>query len=152
MKWSELQTFADELVTISLDEHSLLSGERVSAAISSFKDLWDGVRLKYVLKAYLTALEKFVARTTLKIEHCGSISPNGVALVKAHFEKLFGRTLSLRTEVCPQLIAGIRISIGDLVIENSIAAVLDGYKMKTGSGTDDYSHLPRKKHTLCSKK
>ncbi|MDR1401790.1 MAG: F0F1 ATP synthase subunit delta [Puniceicoccales bacterium] len=123
----KLRSLADGLVKISLDGEMLLDGGRVHALVCVLKEIYAGVKLVRILRAYLSAVEKFVFATTLKIEHCGKISPHTIAEIKANFEKLRGRALSLCVEGDDSMIAGIRISLGDTVAEYSIAETLNAY-------------------------
>jgi F0F1-type ATP synthase delta subunit len=130
-----LRALAEGLVEISLDGQSLLDISRVHALVIVLKETYEGVELKRILSAYLSALGKFIAATTLRIEHCGEISPHAIAMIKSHFEKLMGRNLFVHTESDDSLIAGIRISVGDMVIEHSIAGTLNAYARQIRSGT-----------------
>ncbi|MDR2629122.1 MAG: F0F1 ATP synthase subunit delta [Puniceicoccales bacterium] len=122
-----------ELVRLSLGKDSLLDYERVCGVITVLKEIYGGRELISILCAYLAALEKFVAQTSMKIEHCGDLSSSSIEALRSHFEKILKRKLSVSVEYTNNLIAGIRIFIADLVIENSIAGVLNAYKKSMGT-------------------
>ncbi|WHZ09701.1 MAG: ATP synthase delta chain [Burkholderiaceae bacterium] len=52
-----------------------------------------------------------------------------LAGVKATLEKRFGRRLNLRVELDPALIGGIRVVVGDEVLDTSVKARLEQMKM-----------------------
>jgi F0F1-type ATP synthase delta subunit len=133
VKNHRLQSLGIELVKLSLGEDSLLDYERVLGTITVLKELYEKKELKAVLCSYLTALEKFITQTSMKIEHCGNLSTSSAEILRSHFEKTLGRKLSVSVELTNDLIAGIRISIADLVIENSIAGTLNSYKKSMGA-------------------
>ncbi|MDR2603647.1 MAG: F0F1 ATP synthase subunit delta [Puniceicoccales bacterium] len=133
MKNHRLQLLVPKLVKLSLGKDSLLDAERVCGVITVLKEIYEGRGLKSVLCAYLAALEKFVTQTSMKIEHCGTLSSSSMESLRSHFEKILGRKLSVSVEHIDDLIAGIRIFIADLVIENSIAGTLNAYKKSIGT-------------------
>ncbi|MDR1890561.1 MAG: F0F1 ATP synthase subunit delta [Puniceicoccales bacterium] len=128
MKNHRLQSLGYDLVKLSLGEDSLLDYERVSKVIAVLKEVYEERELKSVLCSYLTALEKFITQTSMKIEHCGDLPNSSVEILRSHFEKILKRKLLVSVECTDDLIAGIRISIADLIIENSIAGTLNAYK------------------------
>ncbi|MDR1173717.1 MAG: F0F1 ATP synthase subunit delta [Puniceicoccales bacterium] len=133
MKNHRFQLLVPELVKLSLGKDSLLDSERVGEVIAVLKEIYGGRGLKSILCAYLAALEKFVVQTSMKIEHCGDLSSSSIEALRSHFEKALGKRLSVSVECSNDLIAGIRIFIADLVIENSIAGVLNAYKKSMGT-------------------
>ncbi|MDR1528277.1 MAG: F0F1 ATP synthase subunit delta [Puniceicoccales bacterium] len=133
MKNHRLQLLVPELVKLSLGKDSLLDNERVEGIITVLKEIYEGRELRSILCAYLVALERFVTQTSMKIEHCGTLSPSSIEALRSHFEKILGRRLDISVAYANDLIAGIRIFIGDLVVENSIAGVLNAYKKSMGT-------------------
>ena len=57
------------------------------------------------------------------------IAPAALAEVKALLEKRFGRTLHVKVEIEPELIGGIRVVVGDEVLDTSVKARLDQMKV-----------------------
>ncbi|MDR0742356.1 MAG: F0F1 ATP synthase subunit delta [Puniceicoccales bacterium] len=133
MKNHRSQLLVPELTKLSLGKDSLLDNERVGGVITVLKEIYEGKELKSILYLYLSTLEKFVAQTSMKIEHCGVLSSSSIEALQSHFEKTLERRLSVTVEYANDLIAGIRIFIADFVIENSIAGVLSAYKKSMGS-------------------
>jgi F-type H+-transporting ATPase subunit delta len=53
--------------------------------------------------------------------------------VLATLEKRFGRRLNARVEVLPELIGGIRVTVGDEVLDTSVKARLEQMKLSLAS-------------------
>jgi F-type H+-transporting ATPase subunit delta len=62
------------------------------------------------------------------IESAFPIDASQLAEVKAAMEKRFGRKLEAHVVVHPELIGGVRVVVGDEVLDNSIRARLDQMK------------------------
>ncbi|MDR2737723.1 MAG: F0F1 ATP synthase subunit delta [Puniceicoccales bacterium] len=124
-KWN---TLAKGLVEISLSEDGTLDCERMSCVVGVLGENYKGTQLRSILSAYLSELERFAAHTRLKIEYCGNLTEAGVDAMRSHFEKILGRKLNMELQRLDTLISGIRVTVGDFVIENSIAGTLDAYR------------------------
>jgi len=57
------------------------------------------------------------------------ITPAALADVTALLQKRFGRTLHVKVEIEPELIGGIRVVVGDEVLDTSVKARLDQMKV-----------------------
>ena len=57
------------------------------------------------------------------------IDAGALADLKATLEKRFGRKLNLSVEVQPELIGGIRVVVGDEVLDTSVRARLEQMKV-----------------------
>ncbi len=57
------------------------------------------------------------------------ISADDLSKVSAALEKRFGRKLNLRIEIQPELIGGIRVVVGDEVLDTSVKARLEQMKV-----------------------
>jgi F0F1-type ATP synthase delta subunit len=120
------QLLANALLEMSVDG-GLPSEERGMAVVRALGEAYSGKHLRRVLSAYLKKMELFIAESTLKIEHCGELPESMVEEIGAHFEKLLHRKLFLKTKERRSLIAGLRITVADVVLENSVASVLHSY-------------------------
>jgi len=58
-----------------------------------------------------------------------AIDSAAVAELKATLEKRFGRKLNVSVELQPELIGGIRVAVGDEVLDSSVKARLEQMKM-----------------------
>lgn len=63
------------------------------------------------------------------VESAFPIEPAQLAEVVATLERRFARKLNARVEVNPELIGGIRVVVGDEVLDTSVKARLDHMKM-----------------------
>jgi F0F1-type ATP synthase delta subunit len=130
---NSLRRLANGLVTISLDNDSLVSDERVMLVVRVLKETYGGVRLRSIIAAYLSALEKHIALTSLKIEHRGKLSDAAASAIGKHFERMLNRKLRTRVTVSESLIAGIRIGVADIVVGYSIADALDAHRKRAAA-------------------
>ena len=62
------------------------------------------------------------------LESAFSLSDDQLAALKPDLEKRFGTRLNLMVKVCPELIGGVRICVGDQVLDNSVRARLEAMK------------------------
>jgi F0F1-type ATP synthase delta subunit len=122
-----MQSFAKDLVKISIGADGHLDEVRVGAVLRVLGET-TAHGLKSTLVAYLRELEKFVAATTVYLEHCGELSAGAAESLLAHFEGMLGRRLLITVVENDTLIAGLRVSVDDLVVEYSVAGTLEAYR------------------------
>jgi F0F1-type ATP synthase delta subunit len=128
MKHRASKAFIDELLRMSVGKDSLPSDERIVAILRVLGEMYQGNVLRNILNKYLSGLENLIARLTLKIEHSGVLPDASINAIRSHIEGLFNRKLLLKVRENASLIAGIRLTVNDFIIENSIVAMLDAYK------------------------
>ena len=63
------------------------------------------------------------------VESAFRIDPAQMGEVLATLEKRFGRRLNARVELAPELIGGIRVTVGDEVLDTSVKARLEQMKL-----------------------
>lgn len=63
------------------------------------------------------------------VESAFPIEPAQMGEVLATLEKRFGRRLNARVELAPELIGGIRVTVGDEVLDTSVKARLEQMKL-----------------------
>lgn len=118
--------FARYLVEASLEE-GLVSETRVQQILESLvKEKPRGLR--QILRAYEVYIERKIRFTTAKIEHAGKLSEEAISGIKKQLETEYDRSITLELKQDPSLIAGLRIRIGDDVIDNSVAGRLYHFK------------------------
>jgi F0F1-type ATP synthase delta subunit len=122
------KNFTDGLVRISLGDDSLISDGIVRAVLRVLGEMFSGVQLRSAMCAYLAALEKHIGATSIKIEYCGQLSDAAARAICGHFEKILNRKLRPCPHLCDSLIAGIRVTIGDMVVAYSMADTLDAFR------------------------
>ncbi|HUR57705.1 MAG TPA: F0F1 ATP synthase subunit delta, partial [Opitutaceae bacterium] len=77
-----------------------------------------------VLKAYQRLVATEVARGQAVVEHAGPITPAVLANITAAMTKKYGRPVTSFAQPNNDLLAGMRIRVGDDVYESSVAGQL----------------------------
>jgi F-type H+-transporting ATPase subunit delta len=117
---------AGRLVSLSLDPATgAVSRERVRAIVETLVQTRPPAVLRPLLKAYHAALRREIARGEVRIEHAGALSPDAVAGIVEYLGKKNSRVLTPVLSPNPDLIAGLRVRVGDDVFEASARAALD---------------------------
>jgi hypothetical protein len=110
--------FTKRLARLSLGEDGQIDPARAEAVLGSLRA--HPVRLqRALLKAYLRYLEIEDQRGRLLYEYAGIISPAELESLHERFNKKYGRALRLELKNDADLLAGLRVSIGDDVFEYS---------------------------------
>jgi F-type H+-transporting ATPase subunit delta len=76
------------------------------------------------LKAYYRLVATEVAKGQAIVEHAGAVDDAMLAAIAAAMTKKYGRAVSATAKPNADLIAGLRVHIGDDVYESSIAGQL----------------------------
>ncbi|HEY5552543.1 MAG TPA: F0F1 ATP synthase subunit delta, partial [Opitutaceae bacterium] len=66
-----------------------------------------------------------INRTHARVEHAGDLSGDAVAAIASFLSKRYNRAITATAVERPDLIAGIRVGVGDDVFESSIAGQLE---------------------------
>ena len=121
-----LKSFAKKLVGLSV-ENGCVSEERVSAVLQTLlkKPSRD---LKPLLKFYLNYIRQEVAKTQASLDYAGVISEETIASLEKEVAKHYNRPIELHAEEKPELLAGLRMRVGDDVWERSAANILHTLK------------------------
>jgi F-type H+-transporting ATPase subunit delta len=110
--------FAQSLVEASMED-GLVSEAKV-------REVLDGLvqanprGLKMILQAYQQGIAREIRFSTAQIEHAGELPEAEVEKIKAHLESEYRRPIRIQLHAKPDLIAGLRIRIGDDVIDNTV--------------------------------
>lgn len=123
MATAQDKKLAAQMVGLSLSPSGALDAARVAAVIASTRSLRPA-RARAVLKLYRAAVGREVRATTARIEHAGVLPPAVPAQVAAHFTARSGRPVVAEVVPNPALLAGVRITVGDDVFDNSVAGRL----------------------------
>jgi F-type H+-transporting ATPase subunit delta len=75
---------------------------------------------KSILRLFKKYVDREIASYTAIVEHAGPLSKNIINSVKKFLEKDIGRSIDVQTQEKPELIAGLRVTIGDDVYEDSL--------------------------------
>jgi len=80
--------------------------------------------LRPLLRAYLAAVRRELARSEATIEHAGPLSSEQAAAVAAHFSRALGRPVRPVARRNDALLAGFRVRVGDDVTDLTASARL----------------------------
>ena len=133
---AQLQQFADSPKTTSAQVFELIAGVAKTALPASAKNFLQTV----IENGRLAVLPEIAAQVrALKNAKSGSsdavvysafaIDGPTLAQVAATLEQRFGRKLNVSVELQPELIGGIRVVVGDEVLDTSIKARLEQMKV-----------------------
>lgn len=118
----KIRTLAKHLVALSQTE-GLLDEAKVTQVL---EHLASSQRrgLRRILKTYLFFIKREIQNTEIRVEHAGPVSEATLEGIRSGFSEAYGRPLRLRSRENADLIAGLRIQIGDDLIDGSISARL----------------------------
>ena len=115
----QTRDFAKKLVELSMNNGEV-SASNVKEVLHALSDQ-SPRKLKALLACYQKLIEREIAKYTAQVEHAGPISQDALDSIKSLLEENSGRKISIQTRENPDLLAGIRISLGDDVYEDSAA-------------------------------
>lgn len=95
-----------------------LSAKKVEQYTKAFKSFSLDKALLY-LKSYFAGIEKYLADKTLFIESAVALDSAQVKRLSNHFINKY-KVIDTKLKVDPSLLGGIRIKIGDVVIDNTV--------------------------------
>lgn len=107
---------AKRLLALSL-EGGAVSTERVGAVLAALAKSRPAHELRPVLRAYLAAVRREVARAEARVEHAGPLSPESLAAIAAALSRGAGRPLRPVARRDDKLLAGLRVRVGDDVLD-----------------------------------
>lgn len=123
---SSRQKLADEirrLRDLSLDK-GVVSQERVNAVLSALTSSRKPHELRPILRGYLAAIRREVAKGEARVEFAGALPESVKAGLAAEFTKSYGRPVTVVATQNDALIAGFRARVGDDVYDASAAGHL----------------------------
>jgi F-type H+-transporting ATPase subunit delta len=118
----KINELAHQLFALSL-EHGEVSAERV-AGVLAWVDKHRPASASAVLRAYRHLVATDLARRRAVIEYAGDVSPAVFASIASAMSQRFGRAIAAVPVSRPELIAGLRVRVGDHVFENSVVSQL----------------------------
>lgn len=136
---AELRQFADNPKVASVQVFDLVAGIALQKGVSL--DSRIGNLLRTVIEnGRLAALPEIAAQFTALVNGSSGVSDASIesafpiegaqlAEVVASLEKRFGRKLNASVSVVPELIGGIRVTVGDEVLDTSVKARLEQMKL-----------------------
>lgn len=114
------RTEAKRLLALSL-EGGVVAAARVDAVLAALARKYPAHELRPVLRAYLAAVRREIARGEARIEHAGPLSESDAAAIAAHFAKAVGRPVRAVATRKDSLLAGLRVRVGDDVTDLTAA-------------------------------
>jgi F-type H+-transporting ATPase subunit delta len=114
-----LKDFARKMVHLSLDEARRPSPERVGAVLQAITRK-PPRQLKTLLKLYLYYIKREIRNSEAVVEYSGAVGENVLREIESIFSARYGRAISALGRETPDLIAGVRVSVGDDVYDASI--------------------------------
>jgi F-type H+-transporting ATPase subunit delta len=121
-KNKQVQQLARQLLSLSL-VNGAVSAERVQGVLQYVEKHPSGKPLA-VLQAYKRLVSIELAKSNAIVEHAGSISETTLRSIEAALSKKYNRPVSATARENSALIAGLRVRIGDDIIESSVAGQL----------------------------
>ena len=114
--------FARQLFLLSLAEGQV-SAERVAAVLAHLTEHPPRQPLA-VLRCYHRLIAGQLARNRALVEHGGPIDAGALRVIEAAFTRKYQRPVAATARPNPELIAGLRVRVGDDVYEASVAGQL----------------------------
>ncbi len=119
-----LKGFARSLVQLSLEDDGQVSDERVNAVLNSLKAK-PRRGLKTLLKLFLYYLKREIRHSQAIVEYSGKLAPVTLARIEKNLSESYGRKITAVARENPSLVAGLRISVADDVLDASVAGRLE---------------------------
>jgi F-type H+-transporting ATPase subunit delta len=116
------QQFARELFSLSVVDGAV-SADRV-AGVLEYVEKYAIANPVMVLNSYHRLIATEVAKAEALVEHAGDVNDAMLASISAAMSKKYGRAVAARAKPSPELIAGLRVHVGDDVYESSVAGQL----------------------------
>jgi F-type H+-transporting ATPase subunit delta len=114
--------FARQLFSMSIVDGAV-SADRV-AGVLEYVEKHGTANPVMVLKAYQRLIATELAKGHAIVEHAGAVNDAMLAAIAASMTKKYGRAVTATAKPNAELIAGLRVHIGDDVYESSVAGQL----------------------------
>jgi len=121
-KDKKIKLFARKLTELSLDDGQV-SEERVTAVLDYLSN-HPPRKHKETLKEYLYYIKKAIAQSKAVIEFAGALDDNSIAAIEKTLSETSGQTITSESRENAELIAGIRVHLGDNIYDASVAGRL----------------------------
>lgn len=115
--------FARKLFQMSLDERGCVSAERVTAVLAAL-DKSPPKGVLGILRFYKIFVGEQLARNTALVEYAGPVGKDVLDEIAGAMERFYGRPMEANAVERPELLAGLRIKVGDDLFENNIESRL----------------------------
>jgi F-type H+-transporting ATPase subunit delta len=116
------QKFARQLFAMSVVDGAV-SADRVSGVLQ-YVEKHETANPVMVLKAYRRLIAAEIAKSIAVVEHAGAINDAMLAAIAAAMTRKYGRPVTAAATPSPELLAGLRVQVGDDIYESSVAGQL----------------------------
>ena len=120
---SQIRELAKRLVKLSLDEDGKVEESRVQEVLVALR-VNPPREHKQLLHAYLERIKPEIAKSIAIIEYAGRPDDESLDEIKERLSQNYGKSVELELRENLELLAGIRITVGDDVYEDSAATRL----------------------------
>jgi len=117
-----IKKLARQLADLSIED-GLVSDERVAGVLEYIRN-HPPRNTKQVLKQYLYYIKKAIAQTKAVIEYAGTLDDSAISAIEKNLSGQAGRAIASETRENAELIAGIRVTLGDNIYDASVAGRL----------------------------
>ena len=111
---------AKKLAQLSLDEEGRVVEEKVEEVIAALRAN-PPRRHKALLRAYMGCVDREIAKGVAVVEFAGKPDQSAIEALQQELTQHYGRSIQLELRENPDLLAGIRVKVGDDVYEDSVA-------------------------------
>ncbi len=126
-----LKDFARRLVGLSLDQNRVVTSERVEGVLQALAAR-PRRNLKTILKLYLLYIRYELRKSEAVVEHAGVISGDSLRRIEEMLTKRYDRAITATARENRDLIAGMRISVGDDVYDATVLGQLEAFSRNIG--------------------
>ncbi len=119
----KLKTFARKLAQMCMHAGHAAQN-RVQEVLESLQPL-PPTRRKAILKLFLAALEREMAKYEATVEHAGPVSDDVQETIKEQLKTFYGHSINLTLSENEALIAGVRVRVSDDVFDASLVTRLN---------------------------
>jgi F-type H+-transporting ATPase subunit delta len=116
------QQLARQLFKMSLVDGAI-SADRVGGVLA-YVEKHNPSNPVMVLKAYQRLVAAEVSKGVALVEHAGAVSDAMLSAIASAMTKKYGRNVAASAKSNPELLAGIRVHVGDDIYESSVAGQL----------------------------
>ena len=120
---SQIRELAKRLVSLSLDDDGKVEESRVQEILDALRGNPPREH-KQLLDAYLEHIKPEIAKSIAIIEYAGRPDDENLNAIKERLSQNYGRVVEIELRENRELLAGIRITVGDDVYEDSAATRL----------------------------
>ena len=118
----KITKLAKKLLELSKDS-GVVTESKVGEVLAGLQQVQDRHHLT-VLKTFLNYLRREVALQTAVVSTPTKLSDDALKAIEVQFSKLYNRPVSAVTQTDTNLIAGVRVRVGDDVYDASVAGRL----------------------------